>query len=117
LKEQKLEAVAEQVDELRTAISNNTGTPIADVKITKAEIAEIEKAVDQIFEQTFFGAGKQYFKSFSGSSDYIRSIYPKLRSETTPLFFDTLKTSIRQAARSNLEVITRGPIEGIAKFL
>ena len=110
----KLEAVTEQVDELRTAISKNTGTPIADVKITKAEIAEIEKAVDQIFEQTFFGEGKQYFKSFSGSSDYIRSIYPKLRSETTPLFFDTLKTSIRQAARSNLEVITRGPIEGIA---
>lgn len=110
----KVEAVLEQVDELRTAISNNTGAAIADVKITKAEIKEIEKAVDEIFEQTFFGAGKQYFKSFSGSSDYIRSIYPKLRSETTPLFFDTLKTSIRQAARSNIEVITRGPIEAVA---
>ena len=110
----KADTVLEQVDELRTAISNNTGTAIADVKITKAEIKEIEKAVDEIFEQTFFGAGKQYFKSFSGSSDYIRSIYPKLRSETTPLFFDTLKTSIRQAARSNIEVITRGPIEAVA---
>ena len=109
-KETKASAVLEQVDELRTAISNNTRTPIADVKITKAEIREIEKAVDEIFEQTFFGAGKQYFKSFSGSSDYIRSIYPKLRAETTPLFFDTLKSSIRQAARSNIEVITTGPL-------
>ena len=112
----KASAVAEQVDELRTAISKNTRTPIADVKITKAEIAEIEKAVDEIFEQTFFGAGKQYFKSFSGSSDYIRSIYPKLRAETTPLFFDTLKSSIRQAARANIEVITTGPLAIVDKI-
>lgn len=70
--------------------------------------------VRELHNELFFKTGKPYIASFAGSSDYISSIYPAIRQETTPLFFDTLKTAIRQAAKSNLDVVTRGPLEQVA---
>lgn len=52
--------------------------------------------------------------SLSGVDAYINSIYPELRPETNALFYDTLKTSIRQAANNNLLVIRDGPLESVS---
>ena len=84
------------------------------VSLSKNDKKAIETFLDNIYNEALYGVGKQYLRSFSGSSDYVSSIYPSLRQETTPLFFDTLKTAIRQASNSNIAVITRGPLEQVA---
>ncbi len=47
----------------------------------------------------------------SGANSYISSIYPSLRAESTPLFFNTLKTALRQASRSTRDIIRTGFVE------
>lgn len=78
------------------------------------DIEMLKKVTMELIEEVTLGVGKKYIDSFLGVDDYVKAIYPKLRQETTPLFFDTLKTAIRQAANSNIGVITRGPLEQVA---
>jgi len=92
------------------------GNILKDVKIanetlaTPADISEdgIKALTKLILRHPDF---KHLMNSFSGAEDYVGAIYPKLRAETTPLFYDTLKTAIRSAARNNIAIVTRGPIE------
>jgi hypothetical protein len=92
------------------------GNILKDVKIanetlaTPADISEdgIKALTKLILRHPDF---KHLMNSFSGAEDYVQAIYPKLRAETTPLFYDTLKTAIRSAARNNIAIVTRGPIE------
>ena len=57
-----------------------------------------------------------YLSRISGADSYVSSIYPLLRAETTPLFYNTLKTSLRQAARSNRAIITEGVLESTLRM-
>ena len=74
----------------------------------------IKDYIRAIYKEAFFTQGLAYMKGFSGSSDYMRAIYPKLRQETTPLFFDTMKTAIKQAAKQNIATLSKGPLEQIS---
>jgi len=69
-------------------------------------------AIFPVIKDLFFTPEKAALhRKLSGVSDYVTSIYPQLRAETTPLFYDTLKTAVRNASKSNITVITKGPIE------
>ena len=83
------------------------------IELDRANKKALLTYIRGLHSELFFKTGRPYIASFAGSSDYISSIYPALRQETTPLFFDTLKTAIRQAARSNLDVVSRGPLEQV----
>ena len=61
----------------------------------------------KVFPPGSFG----FLRRNSGASTYIDSIYPSLRAETTPLFYNTLKTAIKQAAASNRQIIRTGVLE------
>lgn len=95
-------------------ITNEIFDNVSLVGYSREDRILVEKYIQSILNDLHYGTGKLYLDSFSGSSDYISSIYPSLRQETTPLFFDTLKTAIRQAASSNLAVITKGPLEQVS---
>jgi len=73
---------------------------------------DLKQTFDMIYEDLFLSKDAYpYHATISNSNDYIHSIYPRLRAETTPLFYDTLKTSIRNAASNNMAVLTRGALE------
>jgi hypothetical protein len=79
----------------------------------KALYLHYEAALPTIYSYLFNPANLKIHRQLSGADDYVKSIYSSLRAETTPLFYDTLKTSVRNAAASNVNVITKGPIEQI----
>ena len=72
-----------------------------------------EAALPEIYRYLFQPANLKIHRQLSGADDYVKAIYSSLRAETTPLFYDTLKTSVRNAAASNVNVITKGPLEQI----
>lgn len=95
------------------------GTPEATAKAAFADNAnaiarQYQVATGPIFDYLFNSKNMKVHRQLSGVNDYISSIYPILRAETTPLFYDTLKTAVRQAAKSNVDIITKGPIEQVA---
>lgn len=72
-----------------------------------------EAALPEVYRYLFEPSNLKIHRQLSGADDYVKSIYSSLRSETTPLFYDTLKSSIRNAATSNVNVITKGPMDQI----
>jgi hypothetical protein len=72
-----------------------------------------EAALPEVYRYLFEPSNLKIHRQLSGADDYVKSIYSSLRSETTPLFYDTLKSSIRNAATSNVNIITKGPMEQI----
>jgi hypothetical protein len=62
---------------------------------------------DRLFDQEAYS----FIVRNSGANSYVSSIYPSLRAESTPLFFNTLKTSLRQASRSTRDIIRTGFVE------
>ena len=77
-------------------------------RLNKDQRVLINLAYDNLFTSK---EAYQYHTTVSNARDYVDSIYPMLRAETTPLFYDTLKTSIRNAANNNIAVLTRGALE------
>jgi hypothetical protein len=73
-----------------------------------------EAALPSVYRYLFEPSNLKIHRQLSGADDYVKSIYSSLRSETTPLFYDTLKSSIRNAATSNVNIITKGPVEQIS---
>ena len=82
--------------------------------LIKAIRIHYDAALPEIYRYIFQPSNLKIHRQLSGADDYIKSIYSSLRSETTPLFYDTLKTSIRNAAASNVNIITKGPIEQVS---
>lgn len=72
-----------------------------------------EAALPEVYRYLFEPSNLKIHRQLSGADDYVKSIYSSLRSETTPLFYDTLKSSIRNAAASNVNIITKGPMDQI----
>jgi hypothetical protein len=72
-----------------------------------------EAALPEVYRYLFEPSNLKIHRQLSGADDYVKSIYSSLRSETTPLFYDTLKSSIRNAATSNVNIITKGPMDQI----
>jgi hypothetical protein len=79
----------------------------------KGLLSDYEAALPEVYKYLFNPANLKIHRQLSGADDYVKSIYSLLRAETTPLFYDTLKSSVRSAAASNVNVVTKGPIEQI----
>ena len=91
--------------DMKNVVVENLNSKIVNKKLQKEIIG---KTINALF---FSPEAYNYHRLASGAEDYVRSLYPQLRAETTPLFYDTLKTSIRNAATNNLAVLTKGPLE------
>jgi len=96
---QKGKRLGEEIRKLKKQIKQLGGTPGA------------QRFFEGFADNLFDGDAYTYIARNSGASSYVSSIYPSLRAESTPLFYNTLKTAIRQAAKSNRDIIRTGVLE------
>ena len=101
------------IEDQLTLMSGSTqkGKRLSDEIVrVKGEITKItgeRELADRLFDQDAYA----YIVRNSGANSYVASIYPSLRAESTPLFYNTLKTALRQASRSTRDIIRTGFIE------
>ena len=111
-------SIAKEESELIQSIAKEE-SEIIKIAEARAEAAvralylNYEAALPTVYNYLFNPANLKIHRQLSGADDYVKAIYSSLRAETTPLFYDTLKTSVRNAAASNVNVITKGPLEQI----
>jgi len=108
------------IEDQLTLMSGSTqkGKRLGDeIRKVKKQIKELggDPSAQRFFEgfadNLFDGDAYTYIARNSGASSYVSSIYPSLRAESTPLFYNTLKTALRQAAKSNRDIIRTGVLE------
>ena len=79
------------------------------------DMATARKLARAIVDEFFFSEEMYRFHKFAaGTDEYINAIFPQLRAENNALFYDTLKTALKSAGRSNVRVLREGVLEQTA---